>query len=844
MSLESVNQTKGFILPELLAPAGNMQSFLAAVESGADAVYVGAKDFSARQYAENFSDKELANAIKYAHLRGVNVYLAINTLILDDEFNKSVEVIYKACCSDIDAIIIQDIGLASKIKELIPTINLHASTQMTIHNFEGVNLLKKLGFKRVILARELTLSQITDIAQRAQGMELEIFVHGALCVGYSGQCIFSSMVGGRSGNRGRCAQPCRQKYKLIDYTGNYEAYDGSCGDYLLSTKDLCTLEVLPEIVSTGVHSIKIEGRMKSPEYVATVTRIYRKHLDFIGSGRNVSTKEEDIKDLQLIFNRGGFTKGFIGDEHGASLMSFDTPSHKGIECGKIIDFDEKSHIAKIALTSFLRMGDVIKHTPGGDDSTTITKLLQEGEKVESCLSGEIAEISTSQVWRKDDIVYKVYDKKLVSNAAATYSGKIFKRVPLYAHFSLNFGNHIALKMWDEDGTVVEVNGKKPAEESKKVDLTPDKVLEQLESMGNTPFYLAKAEIEIEQNLFLPLSEINDVRRKTVELIGEKRIEKKKKLCEDEKAFKERANSILEKPVRIVEKQKPEISVFLPDAELIPRIKTMDISRVYIQSDQFFADKIVPRTIEDMVKRGKEVFLAFPRITLKSELDSIYENIKKIENYGFTGALVGNLGMVKMFKILKDFKIHADYSMNLLNKFAAQTVEDLKLESATLSPELELKQIAAIAGSNKIETEVIIHGRLPLMVSRFCPIRGVLQPDNKSRNACYLCKNRIFALKDKTGALFPAKFNYDQCNMEIFNSKVMCMAWDYNVLKNLGLKYLRINITNESEQEVIDTIELYTRLNSGSESALEEYRGFLEKIKNDGFTRGHYFRGIE
>ncbi len=843
--MDLTRKVSGIKLPELLAPAGNMQSFLAAVESGADAVYVGAKEFSARQYAENFNDKELASAVKYAHLRGVNVYLALNTLILDHEFSKALEVIYRACTNDIDAVIIQDIGLADQAAKLIPGIRLHASTQMTVHNFEGVNLLKKMGFKRVVLARELTLEQITDIVRMASGIEIETFIHGALCVSYSGQCLFSSMIGGRSGNRGRCAQPCRQRYRFIDTSSGHEVYDGSQANYLLSTKDLCTVGILPEIVKAGVHSLKIEGRMKSPEYVATVTRIYRKYLDFIGSDRQYTVKDDDIKDLKSVFNRGGFTKGFIGGDNKLNLMSTDTPSHKGVVCGKVIGFDERARMVDIKLETALRHGDVIKSNPESDDRTTVTKILSDGEKVKYGSAGAVVKIQTSQFWSKGDVVYKVYDKKLMEKAETSYSGKLYKKVPLYAEFFLGFGKPVQLVVWDDEGNKVEAAGKKPAEGAKKTVLTPERVLDQLESMGNTPFYLARAEIHMEDELFLPVSEINSVRRKAVEAIGEERIRRRVNRCEDEKVFREQLNVISRDAGEIrTESNKPGISVFVPNIELLEQSNLQNVSRIYIPAAQFYSDRVIPGVIEDINRKGTEVFIAFPRITDRPEMERIYHSIKKIEDCGFAGALIGNLGLVKIFKILKNFKIHADYSFNLLNRFSAESLQRLGLDGITISPELELKQLQKVISGTSIESEIMVHGRIPLMTSRYCFAGDILHGCGAAGEESRTCRKQDYGLKDKTGAVFPILFDPECCRFDILNSKVLCLAWDFEEIKKLGARHIRVDLTHEKKENIRETINLYSRLLEEGDEVLDKYREILEDIKQRGFTRGHYFRGVE
>lgn len=834
-----VNEIK---LPELLAPAGDMKSFIAAVEGGADAVYIGAKEFNARHFAQNFNMKEISQAVDYAHLRGVKVYLAVNTLIFNHEIDKALELVYKAYSYGIDAVIVQDIGLASKISEILPDVKLHASTQLTIHNFESLNLMRKLGFRRVILARELSLDQIKDIVQKAKNIEIEIFIHGALCVSYSGQCLFSSIIGGRSGNRGRCAQPCRQKYKLVDYLTGKEIYDGSLGEYLLSMKDLCTLELLPEIVKAGVDSLKIEGRMKSPEYVATVTKIYRKYLDFISFGRNYAVKEDDIKDLQLAFNRG-FTAGLLGCQKGRELMSYSFPGHRGIEEGRVIAFDNKRKMVKIELKADLRTGDVIKADPG-EEGITVTKILVNGKKVTSAAVGEVVEIPTNRVWNEGDTVYKVFDQKLAEKAKALHSGKFFRKVPLYGEFTLVYKEPAKFILWDDDGNKVEVIGKKPAEEAQKVELTPEGVLEQLESMGNTPFYLARAKIEMDNDLFLPLSEINDVRRRAVEKITRLRLEPKNRCSVDEKTLKEKLNNVLIGEYKSDVKYELGLSVFVSSVNLLKYIQHPSVGRIYIPVHEFFEDKIIPSTIERLVDNGKEVFLALPRITLKYELNKIYENIRKIENYGFSGVLIGNYGLIKMFRIIKDFKIHADFSFNVFNKYSIKVLKDLKLDGVTMSPELNAKQIQEVLKGFNLDTEIIVYGRLPLMISRCCPIYGLFWDSLKNKKHCDLCTNRVFALKDKTGATFPLRFYSSECHFEILNSKILCVAGDWEVIKNLGAKYFRVDFTYEDENDVSEIISMYSRLIEEGEKVLADYQDLLERIKLRGFTKGHYFRGVE
>ncbi len=336
---------------ELLAPAGDFESLKAAVQNGANAVYFGAENFSARAYATNFSGIELQKAITYAKLRNVKTHLTLNTLIKDEELKESFELAKKAYEYGIDAIIVQDIGLGKLLISAFPDLEIHASTQMSVHNLQGVQELEKLGFKRVVLSRELSLNEITYICQHSK-VDIECFIHGALCISYSGQCLFSHMIGGRSGNRGKCAQPCRLPYTLLE---NKKEIDKG---FLLSTRDLCSLELLPEILMAGVKSLKIEGRMKSPTYVATVTRIYRKYLDLIQSGKPYEVEEEDKKQLLQVFNRGQFSIGHLSNHPNQDLICKTKPNNMGLFLGKIEKYTKNRYIT-VKLKETLKVGDSI-----------------------------------------------------------------------------------------------------------------------------------------------------------------------------------------------------------------------------------------------------------------------------------------------------------------------------------------------------------------------------------------------------------------------------------------------------------------------------------------------------
>ncbi|MDF2523853.1 MAG: peptidase, partial [Clostridiales bacterium] len=366
---------------ELLAPAGDWDAFIAAVESGADAVYLGGKLFNARQFAGNFDNEHLKKALDYAHVRGINIYLTLNTLLTDSEIKQAVDYVEEAYLMGIDGVIVQDLGFAGFLRKYIPQLDLHASTQMTVYNPEGVKVLEQLGFKRVVLARELTIEEINRIVKNTS-IEVEVFNHGALCVSYSGQCLMSSMIGGRSGNRGKCAQPCRLPYQLLQ---NGKVVENKSGRYLLSTKDICSLNELDKLINTGIRSLKIEGRMKNPEYVATVVKTYRKYLDML-QDRNVDNskykvEKQDMRDITQIFNRGGFTTGYLNGKPGKDLMSYEKPKNWGVLLGEVISYDNYSKLVTIKLSEDIAIGDGMEIWNEDEESpgTIVTEIKVNGK---------------------------------------------------------------------------------------------------------------------------------------------------------------------------------------------------------------------------------------------------------------------------------------------------------------------------------------------------------------------------------------------------------------------------------------------------------------------------------
>ena len=400
--------------PELLVPAGDFECVRAGVQNGADCIYFGANMFSARASAKNFSREELKQVIEYCKIRNVKTNLTLNTLITDSEFADAVEVAKTAYEYGIDAIIVQDLGLARYLIKHLPGIEIHGSTQMSVHNLEGVLELEKLGFKRVVLAREVPINEIEYIRNNCN-VDLEIFIHGALCISYSGQCLFSSLVGGRSGNRGKCAQPCRLPYTLLEED---KAIDKG---YLLSPKDLCSLEYLPKLINLGVNSFKIEGRMKTPEYVATVTRIYRKYIDLAMSNNDFIIDETDKKDLLQVFNRGGFSSGHLTSSPNKDLIFADKPNNIGLFLGNICKYNPNKGYVTLKLNESVSIGDCIS-IEGEEGAYTISELMEQDNNLKVAKSGQIVKLGRMKGNIKPGAkVYKLNSKSLFDNCKNTFA---------------------------------------------------------------------------------------------------------------------------------------------------------------------------------------------------------------------------------------------------------------------------------------------------------------------------------------------------------------------------------------------------------------------------------------
>lgn len=824
---------------ELLAPVGSWESMIAAVQNGADAVYLGGKNFSARQSANNFDEDELIRAVKYCHIRGVKVYITVNTLMSDPELKDLVLYIKFLYCNDVDAVILQDLGAANLIKELFPDLELHGSTQMSVHNSEGVRFLQEQGFKRVVLAREMSIEEIMNV-KRNNSIDLEVFIHGALCVSYSGQCLMSSMIGGRSGNRGRCAQPCRMAYSLIDQKSGNEIKN-SKGNYILSPRDLNTLQNIEKILGSGVKYLKIEGRMKRPEYVAIVVGAYRDAID-----QYVTTKEKPIiskdilKDVEQVFNRK-FTDGYIFGSFGQEIMSFEKPSNRGVRIGKIVAYDKIRQRATLYLEGSLRKGDGIEvwNMIGEHSGTIVENIFERGIKKDVVSQG-IVDIPFRHEISKDSLVYKTSDIALIQRSKETYERKD-KKIKIYAEFIGRIGQEIQLRLWDEKNNRVHVKGSYIVEKALKVAIDENRIKEQLSKLGDTPYSFEELKIILDEGSAIPAGELNHLRREAVEKLNQLRENKNKRIELDANEFSEKFDRLFDVRHLKKVKQPMKISVSVKSISQLQAVLKQKVDRIY------YRDLNTLSQAEEIINDYFVEFIpAIHRIVRDDQLDLLKRKIGELKK--INGVMVGDFGTLNYLIRVTDIPIHTDYSLNIFNNKALELLSHVGVKSVTLSPELTLKQISLINKLSTVPTEVIIHGRLPLMVTKYCPISAIIDNQNKQDCCNKLCRNTQFGMRDRLGMIFPLE-KLDNCNVEILNSQKLCLLGYMRELEEADIAIARLYFNFEKEEEINETIYAYRKAisflnHSEDDPELKNInKADLEKYKEQGFTKGHFFRGV-
>ncbi len=692
---------------ELLSPAGSPEAVIAAVQNGADAVYLGFGDFNARRSAHNFTPEEFEKAVRYCRLRNCKVYVTLNTLVNDREIGAAVNAARLASETGADAILVQDLGLAKVLRRAVPDIPLHASTQMSIHNLAGAEAAAQLGMTRVVLARELSLEEIRFISRHAS-VETEVFVHGALCFCHSGQCYLSAMIGRRSGNRGMCAQPCRMQYSL----------GGRMDDYPLSLKDNCLADRLQALEDAGVACVKIEGRMKRPEYTGIVTGVYSKLLR-----EKRSPLPEEMSLLSKTFSRNGFTQGYL-------------------------------------------------------DGTKTDMFGVRGEQ--------------------DDDLDTLY-----AEARKAYSDGEVRRVPVHFYTLVEKGERARAIAFDDDGNRATAFGPVP-ERAKRQGVTANYIVEQMYKTGGTPFTVVENQAKADDGLFLPAAEINELRRKLVSELSEKRMTPPAR----------RSFSLAQVPEnRTVQAQPKAIFQITTAEQLAPELADLKPDYLYapvlLMADGF--DRVLP-----FLNAGTTPVAVLPRVITDDETEEVFLALERLRSCGVGEALVGNIGHVALVR-QAGMTVRGDFGLNAFNSHTLDVLRAAGFVSATASFELRASQIRDM--QKPLNTEVIIYGRLPVMVSDQCIIR---QSSGK-------CNCQIPGqLADRTGSVFPVMKEYG-CRNVIYNAHKLFMADKRDELLSAGLWGLRLLFTTESARECVEVARAYL--------GQTDYRPNM-------ITRGLYYRGVE
>lgn len=771
---------------ELLAPAGGYEQFIAAVESGADAVYLGGASFNARHSAANFSDEDMKRVVEYAHARGVKVHLTLNILIHDDEFEEALEFAKKMYSYGVDAFIIQDLGLANAVKRLLPEVSIHFSTQGTIYNKDGVDFAKSFGFERVVLARELSLNQIEEVCE--SDTEIEVFVHGALCICYSGQCRLSSLVGERSGNRGKCAQPCRLPYTL--YEGDKEI----TRDYIMSPKDMCGIHDLVRLIKIGVKSLKIEGRLKSPEYVACVTSIYRKYIDLAyelivaGKENEYCVDDADIEKLKQVFNRGGFSDGYYNGKLGRDLICRTRPKHWGTYLGKVISYQAQRELVTVKLEKCISEGDGIEIVNEKLPGNVVTYLEKDGKQVKSANAGDIVKMGDIRGFIKNgEDVYKISDKKLNSELRRYIDGKCYKKIEIGVNVSVMVNQPISVEFYDFNGNRATLNSDFVVVEAINRAVSESDIEKAFGKLGDTPFSLKEFNANVEGCCLVPVSVLNKLRRDACDKLYEMRA-----FSQKEVPFTKLNHNLVSDKVR-----EGRLSVYLYNAKNLEGLELAD--RIYIPVEDY-SDSIVEKLV------GKEVVPYFTAISSKQFVNS-------------NSVLISNPGQLEFAKNCDN--IYADMSFNVFNSYTAEVLGGYNIKGINLSFELNLEEMKKL--NTDLEKEVTVYGRLPLMISEHCPIGSEVA----GHLHCGLCKNNSYTLEDRTGEHFPILTNSDACRIQLLNSKILC-APEVCAYLSGQVDYFRAYFFDETTDERRRILKL---LKAG------------KKIDNCGYTAGHFYRGV-
>lgn len=810
---------------ELLAPAGNMMSLHAAVQGGADAVYLGIDVFNARRGADNFTLETLREACDYAHLRGVKVYLTLNTVILPNEFNEVLEYSRQAYRAGVDAFIVQDIGLCSELARALPEADLHVSTQMNTHSKSALDALNHLGVKRVTLSRELSLEELEVLAQYAEklGMEVEIFAHGALCVCYSGQCFMSSMVGGRSANRGLCAQVCRLPYTLHN-TALRKTLSAE-GEYLLSPKDLCTIDMLPSLLDAGVASLKIEGRMKSPEYVYTVTSRYRKALDQIYSDQNQQTlvSAEDRQALAEVFSRG-FTQGYLRGERGNELMSYGRPNNRGVFVGRVASVSGENIV--LTTETEIHLGDVLEFwTNKGHITHAVDSVARDKQGRITC--------KIKRALTRGDRVFRVRNAELVFVDDA-----LLPAVPVKAEVNLQIGKPLSMHVVyhaqnEEDAGSRSVRVEGPLVEAARTKaVNAEEVYEHIDRLGSSPFTLEQLDINLDEGVGIGFSQLHKIRSRALEQLQEEilRDYHNRELHKTERANRK----------AVAKSSGCKVVAFATNPACARAAKRAGADSVYVPALNYKRGQgvIAGQLSETAESAGypKQAIVALPVVDHEA-MPGSREQIQGIDPWSYVKSgkpvLAENLGEAQRALELGAL-VELGSHIPLTNQESLRYVADCGVERVWLSPELSLTQIEELGAEHPVPLGIMVAGSHVLMTTEHCLLMSQ-GPCNEDCVSCLRRKSPHY-LKDRKGYELPV-ITDALGRSQIYNAIDFDIVHMVPELIRAGLDAFMVDTTM---MNVAETTKALTRACRARDIAIKSG----DKVsKKEGATTGHIFRGV-
>lgn len=849
-------------IPELLAPAGSREALEAAIAAGADAVYLSGKRFGARKFSANFDDAALGEAIDYAHLRGVRVYVTVNTLIRENEIDDVAEYLVRLYRMGADAVLLQDLGISLLASRIVPELDRHASTQMTIHNAQGLLWAQRAGFKRAVLAREVSLNEIKEI--KPQGIGVEVFVHGALCYSYSGQCLLSSAIGGRSGNRGMCAQPCRKAYVLLK--GEKDQYGRPMGlsaqqqkeRFLISTRDLCTYRHLDRIVRSPVSSLKIEGRMKSPEYVAIVTGIYRKALDAIATGK-WAPSAEDERDLALAFNRS-FTEGHLLESK--DVMGREASDNRGVLIGSVASFDTQRGEAAVRLSGPFcpEKGDgLVFQAPGQEVGLVVQKVVQKDG---------LLRLMTPERIKPGARVYLTGSTALAKKAQKIIaSGKA--EIPLDLNLTWQEGRPM-VEVRLNDAKSISVTASFQMEKAKNQPITRQQIESQLRRTGGTPFVVRQISMDYNEDLFAPLSALNQLRRDLLEKVEEALLEKRRPRREKvERALaSHREMKLADKTGASLAAAAPSapagcdlsLAVYADSLETVRGAIDGGCDRVYFepilgdQSDRSDRTAKAKKLMEGAaaICGNRPLIWKWPRIT-RADFFSLAAPL--LADAKFQGIMVENVGALQAaLDQQPGLHLYGGMGLNVCNHLAVQALAP-PLELLTLSPELSARQLAGIVAAVRGRSdapclELVVQGSLEVMVAEDCvPCLAGGKPEKGSRANGERDPQEFWGLQDMR-RIFPLRLD-DELRTHIFNSAETCLLDLMPEIISTGLCSIAVDARGRTEEYARRMTAAYRKAIDLTEKRDDNLRQELQGLKEaivpltlGGITHGHFVKGLK